>query len=265
MSGKKLKIFLSLSVVLIVVGVVLVAWKNKKIEKVQDVQDVQSVQDVRGVEVVQDVQIVENIEIVQSVQDVMLEVPFVLQAPFANWDDPVFQDACEEAAVLMADGWLKNKTVFSKEQMEKGIKEIVSLEKKIIGEYIDTSAKDTAKVLKAYSGYDKVEVFENIAVEDIVREIIGGNLVIVPTDGRKLKNPFYTAPGPITHMIVIIGYDAKKKELITNDSGTKRGEGYRYSVPVIFEAIRDYPTGNHHINSINESIIGKTVIIIRAR
>jgi hypothetical protein len=38
---------------------------------------------------------------------------------------------------------------------------------------------------------------------------------------------------------------ALKKEFITNDPGTKRGFHYRYNEKVLYNAIRNYPTGNH--------------------
>lgn len=198
-------------------------------------------------------------------KDIILEVPFVLQAPFANWDDPLFQDACEEAAILMAKGWLEGKKDFSKEQMEKGIREIARLEEKILGGHIDASASDTARVLKEYAGYEKVDVDGEAMLDEIKKEILAGKLVIVPTNGRKLKNPFYTSPGPVTHMIVVIGYDSAKKEFVTNDSGTKRGENYRYGEDVLFEAIRDYPTGNHYIDAIDESNPKKTMIVVERK
>lgn len=194
-------------------------------------------------------------------KDILLEVPFILQAPFGNWSDPIFEDACEEAAILMADGWLQEKDFTAQESFD-GIMKIVEIEKKELGEYVDASAKDVAKILKKITGSEKIIVQENITLEDIIEEIIRGNLIIVPTNGRKLFNPFYTPPGPVTHMIVIIGYDILSGEFITNDSGTKRGQGFRYNENVLFGAIRDYPTGNHYKNPINESVIKKVMITI---
>ena len=48
-------------------------------------------------------------------------------------------------------------------------------------------------------------------------------------------------------MIIIRGYDPLTKEFITNDPGTRKGELYRYDATVLYEAIRDYPTGYHEI------------------
>ncbi|MCK4891623.1 MAG: hypothetical protein KAS78_03060, partial [Candidatus Pacebacteria bacterium] len=68
---------------------------------------------------------------------------------------------------------------------------------------------------------------------------------IVPTNGQKLGNPYYTPPGPVTHNLVIIGYDITEKEFITNDPGTRHGEKYRYSEDILENALFDYPTGFH--------------------
>jgi hypothetical protein len=64
-------------------------------------------------------------------------------------------------------------------------------------------------------------------------------------NGRELKNPNFKAPGPVTHMVLVKGYDYKTKEFITNDPGTRRGENYRYPEKISLKAIRVYPTGYH--------------------
>ena len=46
--------------------------------------------------------------------------------------------------------------------------------------------------------------------------------------------------------IIVTGYDETKGEFITNDPGTSRGKGFRYSYDQLFEAITDYPTGYRH-------------------
>jgi hypothetical protein len=88
-------------------------------------------------------------------------------------------------------------------------------------------------------------VLENIKLEDLKKELKKGNLVLVPTDGRALKNPFFKAPGPERHLVVLKAYDPKKKEFVTNDPGTRKGENYRYPENILFKAIRAYPTGYH--------------------
>ena len=55
---------------------------------------------------------------------------------------------------------------------------------------------------------------------------------------------------------MIRGYDSDKGEFITNDPGTKRGELYRYDQDVLYNAIRDYPSGYHKpITRIEKTMI----------
>lgn len=177
--------------------------------------------------------------------DVVNSAPFTPQAPLAEWSDEVFQDGCEEAVSLMAVMWAKGGSL-TKEQAKTEIISASNYEKEKFGEYRDTSAKDTLeRIIKGYFEYTDAEYKENITTEDIIAELKKGHLVITPMDGQKIGNPYYTPPGPERHMLLIIGYDAEKQEFITNDPGTKRGAGYRYSKDVLFDAIRDYATGYH--------------------
>ncbi|OGC46748.1 MAG: hypothetical protein A3A94_01915 [Candidatus Portnoybacteria bacterium RIFCSPLOWO2_01_FULL_43_11] len=186
----------------------------------------------------------ENLPDNPPIQNILLEVPFTSQAPSGNWQDIIFQNACEEASILMAMSWVRGETL-TKEEAEKEIKAISDFELKTYGDFHDRSAADTAQLIRDYFDYDNIEVMENISASDIKTELTEGNLVIVPVNGQKMNNPFYTPPGPIEHMLVIIGYDTQTKEFITNDSGTKRGEKYRYSESILEAALKDYKTGFH--------------------
>lgn len=178
----------------------------------------------------------------------ILPVPFTSQAPFAQWSDSRQQDGCEEAGAVMAMAWVKDQKTLSKAEAKKAIINISDFELKKYGEYRDVSLEDLREwVFIDYFKYDakKVRVVEKITLADIKKELAKGNLVLVPADGRALKNPYFTAPGPERHVLLIKGYDQKKKQFITNDAGTRRGENYRYSETVLFKAIRAYPTGYH--------------------
>lgn len=193
---------------------------------------------------------------VLSQKNIKLEVPFASQAPFGEWSDLRQQNACEEVAAIMAIRWANKQTLTPQEAKEEIIA-ISDWEQEEYGYYQDTSAQDTAdRIFKEYFNYQKVKVINNISIQDIINELQKGNLVIAPMDGQKLGNPFFSPPGPVEHMVVIIGYDFQTKEFITNDSGTKRGQNYRYKQNILFEAIRDYPSGNHKpIIGINKNII----------
>lgn len=182
----------------------------------------------------------------QPQQFVLLDVPFIVQAPFGQWKDPRQQDACEEAAVLMAISWINNQKIIDKNAALKEIFSMIDYQTKNYGEYRDTSAADTAKRLIAgYFNHQNYFIKENITIKDIWEELSKGNLIIVPANGQKLNNPFFTPPGPERHMIVIRGFDLKTLEFITNDPGISQGEKYRYPQEILFNAIRDYPTGYH--------------------
>ncbi|KKP97626.1 MAG: hypothetical protein US25_C0005G0015 [Candidatus Moranbacteria bacterium GW2011_GWE1_36_7] len=178
-------------------------------------------------------------------KNVLLEVPFVLQAPSGNWENPFFQNGCEEVSVIMAMGWIKRK-IFSIDEAEKEILKISAWEEGVFGHAVDTSVEDTAKIIREYYNHDDVKILKNITVDDIKKELMSGRLLIVPMDGKILNNPHYTPPGPDEHMLVVLGYDNKTDEFITNDPGTKFGKEYRYAAKSFFKAIWSYPSGSVH-------------------
>jgi hypothetical protein len=172
------------------------------------------------------------------------QVPFAAQAPFAQWDDDVYQDGCEEAASLMAVYWARSKTL-TKIEASRKILDMANYQDKNYGDYIDTSSDDTLnRIIKGYFGYEKAKVMKNFGISDIRHQLDLGNIIIVPTNGQKLDNPNYKAPGPEKHNLVIVGYDPGTDEFITNDPGTKNGEGYRYLYGVLYRAIYNYDTSN---------------------
>jgi len=189
-------------------------------------------------------------------QSTLLNVPFTSQAPFANWDNVVYQQGCEEASILMAMLWAEGKKYIGKKDAERAILAISNFEQDHFGEFKDTSVADTAEIMRSYFDYQNIEVKNNITAEDIKAELANGNLVITAINGQKVGNPFYSGLGPLQHMIVIKGYDAERKEFISNDPGTMRGEGYRYAESVLDAALQDYITGfKEPILEVNKRMI----------
>jgi hypothetical protein len=179
---------------------------------------------------------------------VLLNVPFTSQAPQANWSDPNQEAGCEEASMIMAWHWLKGGITGDKIDPQQALNELQDLFKFEQGHYgnsIDTSAADTAKTWKDYYHVGKASVQYDITNDDIIAELAKGNLVLIPANGQALNNPNFKVPGPLTHMLVIRGYDDASQEYITNDPGTRNGKGYKYAYSTLFNAIRDYPTGDH--------------------
>ena len=183
-------------------------------------------------------------------------VPFTSQAPFGTWSDERQQDGCEEATALMAISWARGESLNSFVALQQ-ILAISDFEKKKYGEYRDIVLPNiVAWIFNDYFKYNKVIIKNNITIDDIIVELENGNLVIAPMDGQKLGNPYFTPPGPETHMIVIRGYDPLAKQFITNDPGTKRGKAYNYDETILYNAIRAYPTGWHEtIKTIEKNVI----------
>ena len=172
-------------------------------------------------------------------------VPFVAQSPLGEWGHPVFRNACEEASIIMAHYWREGIALTPKGAREEILK-IAEFETKMFGFHSDTSIADTARVARAYFGYVGIRVRESIGVSDILDELSKGNLVIIPVNGKILSNPNFEPPGPVQHMIVVVGYDFTRNEFITNDPGTRVGKDFRYSYDTIEAALQDYVSAAEH-------------------
>lgn len=187
------------------------------------------------------------------------EVPFTVQAPLGNWSDPLFQDACEEASVIMAMAWAKAHKITAAEVTE-DIKRIAEYERREFGTDVNTGVEDTARIIREYYDYNGAVVKKNAQVSDIIQELQSDKIIIAPVNGRVLGNPHYTGSGPVVHMLVLTGYDSDSREFVANDPGTSFGGGYRYGEALLFNAIRDYPTGDYH--SYSEQVPAKNVIVV---
>lgn len=243
---KKLVTIFLLSIVLAFVGYLLAKKLNRR-EPTLEIQTSPEAQTVKQLEMISEVAPNSDKQSpkadAQPAKPAKLQVPFIVQAPFGNWSDPVFQNACEESSIVMVMGWLNGDKTISPQEAQQQILAIVDFENKAFGYNADTDVSDVQKIFQQYYHKQNIRMQENISVEDIKNELQKGNLVLVPAFGQALGNPNYTPPGPIAHMLVIIGYDSATKEFITNDSGTRHGAGYRYAEKVLFDAIWEYPSG----------------------
>jgi len=190
-----------------------------------------------------------------SYANISLMVPFTPQAPFGNWAQP-WQDFCEEASVVMAAHFVLNIPLTAKMAAEE-MQIIRQYEELVFGSYKDTSVEHTASVLKDLYGFSFVRTRDIKGVEDIKHELRASNLVIVPVAGRMLRNPYFIPPGPRYHMLVIRGFDDEKKVFITNDPGTRRGNGLVYREELLFEAIHDLVDGSIAQGEKRMIVVGK--------
>ncbi len=162
--------------------------------------------------------------------------PFQPQAPFANWDQ-LHDEACEEAAVILVQWWQDDKSSISAQTMDDEILKMVDWQEKNWGGHHDLTVKETAEMAKSFYGLS-LKSQSGIDIEDIKKEIAQNHPVIVPTAGRLLGNPYFRQPGPIYHMLVVIGYEGNN--IIFQDIGTRRGEHYKYNAQVLYNAIHDW-------------------------
>lgn len=163
--------------------------------------------------------------------------PFKSQAPFANWDE-LHDEACEEAALILVDYYLNHKSLDAA-TMEEQIQKMVAWEIEYFGAHKDLTIRELSEVARGFYKIENFKIKDSIDIDDIKREVANGRPVIIPTAGRLLGNPYFRSPGPIYHMLVVIGYEGKT--MIVQDIGTKRGDHYRYSQNVLFNAIHDFP------------------------
>jgi len=166
---------------------------------------------------------------------VVLDVPFYSQAPFAVWDS-LHKETCEEASLHMVRDYYLNKSQ-SLEEQDKSLINYVNWQTKR-GYKFDITLNELVETARIYYGFTGHKIINNPTIEEIKKEIAAGRPVIVPAAGRLLDNPYFKAPGPIYHMLVIKGYD--KTGFITNDPGTRRGEDFHYDYQNLYNSIHDW-------------------------
>ncbi|OIO54869.1 hypothetical protein AUJ46_02030 [Candidatus Peregrinibacteria bacterium CG1_02_54_53] len=110
----------------------------------------------------------------------------------------------------------------------------------------DVTVAELGKIAEEYFGYH-ARVIPNPTEEDMKRELAEGHPIIVPAAGRDLGNPYFSGDGPWYHMLVLTGYG--EFFFITNDVGTKRGEGYKYRFDTLLKAIHDWTGAKEEIRT----------------
>ena len=153
----------------------------------------------------------------------------------------------------MAASYLKGEKIPDADYANAKLLEIKAFEEKRFGYYEDTTAEETAVILREFYGIEKVKLVLSPSVSDIKQALAQGKAVIVPAAGRLLGNPYFQTPGPDYHMLVIKGYTGDGN-FITNDPGTRRGENFIYAPEVLMNAIHDWNPAD--INS------GRKVMIV---
>jgi hypothetical protein len=180
-----------------------------------------------------------------------LAVPFTSQAPEKNWEQP-WQDACEEAAVLMLDAYYKEyglSALFAKDEM---LKMLAWEEERSWGRSIEIEKVQllSEMYIQGDSGKQAFLIVKNPTVEQIKTSIANGHPVLAVVYGKELPNPHFQHGGPEYHALIIRGYT--DKTFITNDPGTQFGENFEYEYAALMDAIHDW---NHGEPEKGESVV----------
>lgn len=174
--------------------------------------------------------------------EVNLAIPFTSQAPHANWDE-FHQEFCEEASLLMAASYIRGEAIVGPEDADQKMFAIKAFEEVRFGYWKDTTAEETAVILREHYGIAQVSVVYDPTIAQIRETVAQGKAVVLPAAGRQLGNPYFTQPGPLYHMLVVKGY-TKDGRFITNDPGTRRGADYLYDANILWNAIHDWNGGD---------------------
>lgn len=181
--------------------------------------------------------------------EINLAVPFTSQAPYKNWDE-VHEELCEEASVLMASHYILNKPIPNPGYADAELLKIKSWEEQVFGYYKDTTAAETARILREYFKLDKVTVVEGASIAAMKQALAERKLILLPSAGRLLPNPNFRSPGPLYHMLVVKGY-TKDGKIITNDPGTRLGADFIYDPDALLNAVHDWNGGDvEHGNKV---------------
>ncbi|MFZ2193827.1 MAG: C39 family peptidase [Candidatus Moraniibacteriota bacterium] len=171
---------------------------------------------------------------------ILIPVPFTSQAPFKKWD-ALHEEACEEASIIMLEYYFSGEKL-TPETAEREIQALVKFQNKKFGDYKDTTAEQTLGLFLDFYGElpngKKLKVVYDFDKTALKKYLARGFPIIIPAAGRELGNPNFTAPGPLYHNLVLVGYDGDI--IITNDPGTRKGEGYKYNIDILYNAIHDF-------------------------
>lgn len=166
-----------------------------------------------------------------------IKMQFASQAPYGNWDQP-YQDACEEASIII-DRYYLDKLNLTKDIMNEQVLSMVDWQVQNWGGHHDLPSEKTLELAQKFYAVNGRVIYD-YNVDSIKQSIVDGVPVLIPADGKKLNNPNFKNGGPAYHMLVIKGYDSKN--FITNDPGTRKGEGYVYPYDTILNAVKN-PSG----------------------
>lgn len=168
----------------------------------------------------------------------LITIAFTSQAPFAVWDS-FHEDSCEEASFLMVKHYLDKTPLGSAADVDVELHAMVEWE---TANGYGPSITVEQLVTIAHEHYGLTGQVKTATVKNIETDVAAGHPIIIPAAGKLLGNPNFINGGPNYHMLVIKGYDVN--HFITNDPGTRKGNGYVYDQTVFMNAIHNWDPNN---------------------
>ena len=170
-------------------------------------------------------------------------VPFTIQAPFQVWDR-AHQEYCEAAAVYMVGQYWNNdhRQRVPPAEADATMGRIVAWERATFPGVINLPLSDMVQVGQHF--YANLNLQAQVVPVDlgvIQQNLAAGRPVIIPVmthggPGGRAIYPTYAA-GSVYHAIVLIGYDAAKGIVYTNDPGLREGLGLAYTWSTLQSAL----------------------------
>jgi hypothetical protein len=162
----------------------------------------------------------------------VLSIPYTVQAPFGNWK--VFENACEEAALLMYHDYLEGdrRDQIPPAEADVALRAMEKWQVDNWGADRDLTLEKTGQFAQAYYGY-KYQVIAATR-EAITAQVAAGHPVIVPVMTHSLQNSHYGRT-TVYHEVLIKGYNPDG--VVTNDAGVQEGKDWFYSWSVLFGAV----------------------------
>lgn len=171
----------------------------------------------------------------------ILDVPYISEAPDGNFSGN-WKNGCEEASITMVEKYYAGQKSVGVIEAMSFMQNLFDTEDRLYGTNASTDAAQTIKIINNYTSFSAL-IKDNPTIEDIRRQIRIKRPVISLHYGFDLQNPDipFSRVGSYYHMLVIVGYDNKAQEFITNDDGDmKSGKDHRYDYNLFMNSLHDY-------------------------
>jgi hypothetical protein len=168
---------------------------------------------------------------------VYIHTPYYSQAPDGNRNLP-WSMLCSEANLVLAAYAVQNREL-SKQQFKEEMLAMIPIQEKAFGTYFSIPMRDLKGLYDTmYPNVGNTRILENPSLKDMKSQLAKGNLIIAPTAGRLLENPFFINGWPRFHTILIVWYD--DTHFYVNEVGMSNGENFKYTHANVMHAMHDF-------------------------